>query len=489
MRTKASYKGELPRESDEPGRRTALQAVKVSGDLSDPRFSTTALIMAMNGVLRDPSEARRRSREDSRTMRRDPRIEKSLKKRKLATAGLKWDIEPEEEDDEGQIEAAATIKKIIERFDYIELIENMLEALWYGPGPAELIVEFDERDRLYVISGTRALHGDSVVFDAYGQPLLRVMGGHPAAEPGFESPVRKLTPAEQQVFMLHVFNPAAPDFWTPEENALVFHGQGLREDVWYPWWISNHIHKQWVYFLERYAGGIVTIAHADFPEAREAAEEAIRNYKDGGYLLVPMMGDAVDIKAFTFDIQEAPSNSAGMFMDYVDGFTGGLIKQIIEGQILTSEAAATGLGSGVAKAHENTFQMYTEYDARRLGRTLTKQLVWRLQRWNNIMPEKRFSWEFAVDETDIKDKMTAVKQAYDMNVQFVADEVRQLTGLSKPTPEDEVVGGVQMGGPAFGDQMSLFGSMDPAAGQPTGDNGDIQMPSPDTQNRMAGLLN
>lgn len=447
--------------------------------------------MAMNGVLRDPSEARRRSRVDSRQMRRDPRIEKSVKKRKLATGGLRWNIEPEDEMDEGEIEAAGTIKKMLERFDLVELIENLLEALWHGPGAGELIVEYDDRDRQYVVSGTRSIHSDSVVFDMYGEPLLRVMGGSPKAQSGFESPVRRLTPQEKQVFMLHIFNPAAPDFWTPEENALVFHGSGLREDVWYPWWISNHIHKQWVYFLERYAGGVVSIAHADTVEARDAAEEAIRNYKDGGYLLIPIHGDSVDIKAFEFDIKEAPSNSAGMFMDYVDGFTGGLIKQIIEGQILTSDAAPTGLGSGVAKAHENTFQMYTEYDARRLARTLTKQLVWRLQRWNNIMPDKRFTFEFAIDEVDVKDKMTAVKQAYDMNCKFVEDEVRELTGLSKPTEEDEVVGGTQMGGPGFSDQMSLMGAMDPGAGQMlpgSNGNGKVQEPNKDNQNRMAGLI-
>ncbi len=460
--------------------------------MSDPRFSTTALVMAMNGVLRDPSEARRRSREDSRQMRRDPRIEKSLKKRKLATGALKWDIEPEDEGDAGQIEAAAEIKKKIERFDVVELIENLLESLWYGPGAAELIVEFDERDRDYIVSGTRPIHGDSVVFDAYGTPYLRVMGGHPNAVSGFESPVRRLSKEEQQVFMLHTFNPAAPDFWVPEENALIFHGQGLREDVWYPWWISNHIHKQWVYFLERYAGGIVSIAHADTIEARDAAEEAIRNYKDGGYLLIPIFGDSIDIKAFEFNIQEAPNNSAGMFSDYVDGFTGGLIQQIIEGQTLTSDVGATGLGSGVAQAHENTFLMFVKYDARRLGRTLTEQLVWRLQRWNNIMPDKRFTWQFAIDETDIKDKMAAVKTAYEMNVQFVADEIRQMTGLSKPTDEDEVVGGVQMGGPGFGDQMGLFDKLDPAAGQSApgqNGNGKVQEPSITGKGRLEGLLN
>lgn len=397
----------------------------------------------MNNVLRDPSEARRKSREDSKVMRRDPRIEASLKKRKLATVQLNWSVEPEDDKNEAQLAGAKKLTEHLEAFDLDELLENLLDALWYGPGPAELMVAYDERDRDYKIKGTRSIHGDSVVFDALGNPLLRVGAGYPSADSvaGWESKVRPLTATEREIFVLHTFNPAAPEFFTPEEAAIIFHGSGLREDVWYYWWISNHIHKQWVFFLERYAGGVVVIAHADTVPAREAAEKAIRELKDGGYLLMPIPGDAIDIKGFDIQIKEAPANSGQLFSEYVDGFTGAYIKRIIEGQSLTSEAGPTGLGSGLAQAHQDTFAMFIEYDARRLARTITEQVVRRLQRWNGIMPDVRFQFKFAIDERTKKEAMEAVHIAHGMGVSFKETEVREITGLSKPDEDDDIIGG------------------------------------------------
>ena len=95
--------------------------------------------------------------------------------------------------------------------------------------------------------------------------------------------------------------------------------------------------------------------------------------------MVPIPSDALDVKAFDVEIKEAPGNVGQLFMDYVDTFTGGYIKQIIEGQVLTSDVGATGLGSGVAQGHESTFQTYLEYDARRLARTLPRPLCARPQ--------------------------------------------------------------------------------------------------------------
>ena len=71
----------------------------------------------MDNVLRDPSEARRKSREQSKVMRRDPRVEASLKKRKLATTQLNWSLEPEDDKDEAQLSGAKKLTEHLEAFD------------------------------------------------------------------------------------------------------------------------------------------------------------------------------------------------------------------------------------------------------------------------------------------------------------------------------------------------------------------------------------
>lgn len=160
------------------GRRMGAAAQTIYQGLTDPRITTASLMFTMDGILRDPSLARQKSRAQSNVMRRDPTIQAPLAKRKLATVGLRWGIVPEDDSDEGQVEAANLIEKDIRGFDYEELLENLLEAIWFGPGPAEHVVDFDDRDRRFKIVGTRPIHGDSLVFDFDGNPYIRVGPGY-----------------------------------------------------------------------------------------------------------------------------------------------------------------------------------------------------------------------------------------------------------------------------------------------------------------------
>lgn len=284
----------------------------------------------------------------------------------------------------------------------------------------------------------------------------------------WESAARPITAAEREVFIMHRFNPAAPDFFSPAEQANIFHGVGLREDVFYPWFIAHRIHRNWVSFLERFAQGVLIIMHADHDDAAAAAEQAVEDYKQGNFILMPIHADSTDIKKFDVKILEAPANTGGLFKEYLLDYSSKKIRDIIEGQELTSTTAPTGLGSGVASAHQSTFQLFVRYDAMSLQRTLTEQLVWRLQRWNGIMPDVRLRWEFAIEDTEAQQKMDAVNKAHGMGVSFIEDEVRELTGMSRPTEDDNIIGGMSM----QQDQGLLdFGEQPP--GQPNaGGNGD-----------------
>lgn len=431
----------------------------MAGALTDPMHSVSALFQTAANILADPSVSRRKSRQDSNAMRLDPRVTSSLAKRKMALLAMNWSIVPEDDEDDGQQEAASELERMITSFDHEELSENLLEALWFGPGPAELQVGFDERDRQFRVISSRPIHGDSVVFRTDGTPFLRVGAGYRGNDRvgAFESAARPLTAAEREIFIMHTFNPTAAEFFTPEEAALIFHGKGLREDIWFPWWISHHIHQQWVNFLERYASGIVVILHEDTDEAREKAIEAVASYRNDNALLVPIHADGAAIKKFDVQVVELPANTAEHFLTYIENFVGKHIRHVIEGQDLTSETAPTGLGSGVAKAHQDTFAMFNRYDAIRLGRTLTEQLVWRLQRWNGILPDVRMKWEFAVEDKDPKEVMQSVRLAHSMGVRFIENQVRELTGLSEPTEDDTVIGGMMAGAsPAAGQQLNLF---------------------------------
>ncbi len=86
------------------------------------------------------------------------------------------------------------------------------------------------------------------------------------------------------------------------------------------------------------------------------------------------------------------------------------MKRYILGQTLTSEAEATGLGSGVADAHLATFADIVAYDARNLEETLTEDFVLPIQRWN-FPKSDRFYMRFVIDteSPDAEGKLKAIK--------------------------------------------------------------------------------
>lgn len=421
----------------------------MNGALSDPRTSVSAIYVTADGIMRDPSLARKKSREDSRLMLRDPRIKHSINKRKMACMQLPFEVVPEDEKNEDQVAAADELKFLFERFDYLELFENLLDATFYGVGPSELCLSYDDRDRVYYVSKTYPIHPDSIVYRLDGEPALRVGMGYTGENRimAMESPARKLDDAEKQLLIIHNFNYQAADYWEPEEVANIYHGSGLREDLWYFWFMSHKVHKDWLRWIETYAAGIPLIKHVNNDSGRSAAIQMMKDFKQGGFMMLPISGDPIEAKSVEIELLTPSPESGNIYHQYIVEFCTKFIKLIIEGQDLTSDTASTGLGSGVADQHRTTFEEIRNYDARKLQDTITKQLISRLQRWNNIMPDEKFFFRFVIEDQSPAEALDAAERATRMGVRIKEDEVRAKTGYTRPEETDDVIGGPNLYGP------------------------------------------
>jgi hypothetical protein len=120
----------------------------------------------------------------------------------------------------------------------------------------------------------------------------------------------------------------------------------------------------------------------------------------------------------------------------------------ILGQVLSSDAEATGLGSGVADLHGETLAGIVKYDAVDLEETLQTDLVEVLYRYNAPgIPVGKF--EFEVDSPDSQDLMQYGNMLYEWGVPLDEDQAYKISKWQKPKPGAGII--------------SKLGQMQPAA--------------------------
>lgn len=427
--------------------------------LGHPREILVGLFQTAHRILQNSSLARRESREQSRLMLQDQRVAQPYDKMRLTVSSLPGQVVPESQDDPAQVEAARDIHHQLRWENEVEVLQNLMAAYWYGCSGGGLRVQFDERDRRYYVAGMDPVHSDTITFNEDRVVYLMVGQGYEGETHtyGFESRVRPLTQAESEIFVLHVYNPEAPDFFEIQDAANLYRGVGKRDQVWFTWWISHNLERNLVDYAERIA---LPIPIGRFPEgndqARAALEEAFLNYKNGKFIMLPKRTSSGE-DLFDIQLVDATANvGTELYKWFIGDYTATQLKLAIEGQMLTSETANTGFGSQVANIHRNTWLTYVKYLARGLSQTITTQVIRRIQKWNNIMPDRRFRYELAVDDTDPHAKLQTVKDMYMMNMgnYIKTDEVLAIGGLTKADENDDVLGpnmsGLGLGGAGGG---------------------------------------
>jgi phage gp29-like protein len=156
-------------------------------------------------------------------------------------------------------------------------------------------------------------------------------------------------------------------------------------------------------------------------------------------------------------------------MSLIKDFFAHKIKRYILGQTLTSEAAATGLGSGVADAHMATFADIMKFLAICREETLTRDLLRPLQLWNFPAVARHLSalrprYRIARRRSS---KMQGYQSAWSMGARLKEEEVLSIIGASMPKDTDRI-----LQNPAMAQQaMQIPGQGIEGAGQQPGQNG------------------
>ncbi len=433
------------------------------GEMTVPHIFTVASQSGLAGrAYLDSDEALRHSPENSERMRVDCGIMECLEARQRATALLKWHIEPEDDTSDCK-DLASKLTKIFNRTPrFLEMRRCLLEACWYGRyGIAMQYAsrEIDDR-RCIAVSRWEPRHGDKLVFryddgsgnydpgqvgiklGVMGQMDRRLLGmDRQRIEYSEQGMVYWLSQSERKLLLVHKHSVEDGVFADAYSSGRI-HGVGIRSRIYWVWYAMVECLQRALEYLDRSAFGVELWRYpANNPRGKAETENAAKKVIAGGrtIILVPVFpGDQQD--QYGVEHIEPGLQGVDRILTVIKDYFGHKIKRYILGQTLTSEADATGLGSGVADAHLATFADIVDYDSRNLEETITDDFLRPVQMWN-FPTSGRHYLKFIIENEspNIEAKLKSLKACWDMGLKIKNSDLADAIGLSIPTDEECVV--------------------------------------------------
>jgi hypothetical protein len=429
-----------------------------AGRLIAPHYQTfTSVVNWASRTYRYTfDEALKDSRTNALAMRRDPVIWSALRKRQRPTCQLEWQLIPDSPNDPKQEENARRLSDALKDVpNFQQLKRVLLEKLFYGRYGAQLVTAWDYAKGYPRLNITDwfPVNGDKIAVRWDGTPGLYVNMAHYAATyPDKEitvtdrGPVHFLTPAEREVFLWGSFEPEDADYFEGNLGGAV-HGLGYRGRLYWYWWLRNTILSQFTNFTDRVASGwTVFFYEAGNEESRAEVYKAASDQIQNNTLLFPRNRDGQSAYSGPGIERVEPSMGGAQLFLQTAQWLDSVMTDAILGETLTTDTAPTGLGSGVASAHEGTAEQRTRYDAVDLRETL-QELVNTLHRYNapawgwGGMPSPRF--EFLIDKPDVGEYLQAMQAAYEMGLEIDEDDAREVLALPRPEEGHDVISQVK----------------------------------------------
>lgn len=393
-------------------------------------------------------EALRHSRENTLAVRRDPVVMDALRTRQIACAQLGWHLDVEDDRDQELVQAAQGLEDLLRTMPrWQDFVRNLLEAIFYGRYANQVAWGWQWKggQKKLVVRDHRPVNGDKLVMKYDGRVGILVHQAFPGSwEYTDRGRAHFFTPEERECLILHRYEPEDADFYEAELAGGI-HGKGIRDRIYWFWLLKNQVLGFLMDYLERVgAGGFLIYFYEagnveSENEVREIAEKQDRNL---AILFPRYRGEPENSGPGVQHIQ--PSNSgANLLAQLVTDYFDNVIRRYILGQSLTSEAHATGLGSGIADLHADTFARIVKYDATTLAETITEELLAVLQRYNYPHVRGKIWFRFDTDRPNAAELLEAAKVFWEMGGTVAEDEIRDLIGLGEPSPDEPILS--QMG--------------------------------------------
>lgn len=340
---------------------------------------------------------------------RDTHILCEIGKRKRSLLGLEWDILPPRNASAEEKKAAAYAKELVQDIpDFEDLLLDMGDAIGKGYACVELGWRLDGKE--WVVA--EASHRPQRWFrlDQATRSELRLRDSSPDGAP---------------------LNPFGWVVHTHRAKSGYLGRAALYRTVVWPYLFKNYSVRDLAEFLEIYG---LPVRIGTYPTGADDKEKAT--------LLQAVVGighNAAGIipEGMLIDFKESAKGQSDPYLLMMDWCERSESKAIL-GQVLSAEAKATGMGSGVADLQSEVRDDILVADAAQVGSTLTRDLVYPLlvlngARIDSLRRCPRFAFD-TVEPEDMKLYAEALPKLVSIGVQVPASYAH--AKLKIPQPKD-----------------------------------------------------
>ena len=292
------------------------------------------------------------------------------------------------------------------------------------------------------------IHPDSVVFDIWGNLVIKVNAGEMARRKMAIPPEQltttesgqgvKLTDAQRKNVILTVSGVEGAPFETTQETADPYNGIGLRSRLWWTWWMKQKATQLQMTYIERIAmGKLIGRFPGGNPQAQAQMQDTLLNLVQDAGATLPSY-PAPNDKDYDITILEASGRGWQLFRDTRSDFQDQMLKSII-GQSLTMNSEATGIGSGNADAHMQSFERIVRFDASCLDDSMTSDLVETMRVMNFPGSKYRFKYQTIVDRVKVAEALDSMLKLYNMGARIPEGAALEVAGLPMPKGDEPVL--------------------------------------------------
>lgn len=324
--------------------------------------------------------------------------------RKRAVSQLPIDVEPADDTPE-QAKFAAVIKDFLERDTLEAEMFDILDAVGKGVSYVEMVWDLKSAVQLpmeFIWRQPSFFEFDRVDGET---PYLCEDGG-------------ALVPLEYGKFIRHVHQ---------AKSGLPVRG-GIARAVAWGWMFKNYAIKDWVGFLEMY-GQPLRVGRFDSGASDGDIRKLMRAVSQIGTDAAAVYPRTMDIEFIDGKAGTAPNELWRSFAEYIDD----QVSKVVVGQTSSSDAKASGIGSGQSDLHGEVRDDIARADGKLLAATLNRDVV-RPIIDRNFGPQAKYP-RIKIGKKDQVDVKAMVENAIalsEVGVEIDAEDMRELAGLPAP---------------------------------------------------------
>lgn len=436
----------------------------------EPQLTFQALVNSgAQAFLTRFDNALRASRENAWRMRLDPMIDACLEARVTPTALLPVSVKADDEADPQQQAAAKRQERLLRRIPRVTELRKWLakEGLFVGRAGAQITYGWHYEKTLGRVQcypdSFLLLNGDKLQFAWDGTPGIAInanshLFSHPNTRMLDSFPVYFPTPAERPGLVVHRSFGEDADFFRPWFAGSI-HGTGLRGKLYWVWALKTQLWQMGIDFLRWFAKGF-SVYYYEYGNLahQQAIKTAVESQDGSSAMMYPVFGELADPKSGKpyltkpFEHINVSTASPEFLQKLITEYLDDLIRFSILHQSLTTTTGATGMGSSVGEAHQNTFDNLVKLDSTTLDDTFTEEILRVMYATNEPgVPCGRVAAQ--VDSPNVEQLMAAAQTIVGLGGTVPAQPLLDAAGIPEAKPGETMLGAIQGGQPAAVDAV------------------------------------